>query len=146
MAVLDRSFAKKEGKRKEILLNIALCGYGNRDGRMDGNAAELYRAGRENRLYHILGESVSFLGGLRDLSVLFAGKGEKQEEWRRLWADRLAAENQALMTTAESIEIAAPCRYVRLYTSYGNKGAELLEQYAGLNIPEKVMQRPFTGI
>lgn len=138
---IDRSFAKKEGKRKEILLNIAYADTEIGTEEWMEMLQSCTEPGEKIRLYHILGESVSFLGGLRDLSVLFAGKGEKREEWRRLWGDRLAAENQALMTTAESIEIAAPCRYVRLYTSYGNKGAELLEQYAGLNIPEKVMQR-----
>ena len=138
---IDGSFAKEEGKRMEILLNIAYADTEIGTEEWMEMLQSCTEPGEKIRLYHILGESVSFLGGLRDLSVLFAGKREKREEWRRLWADRLAAENQALMTTAESIEIAAPCRYVRLYTSYGNKGAELLEQYAGLNIPEKVMQR-----
>lgn len=138
---IDGSFAKEESKRKEILLNIAYADTEIGTEEWMEMLQSCTEPGEKIRLYHILGESVSFLGGLRDLSVLFAGKREKREEWRRLWADRLAAENQALMTTAESIEIAAPCRYVRLYTSYGNKGAELLEQYAGLNIPEKVMQR-----
>lgn len=138
---IDGSFAKEESKRKEVLLNVAYADTEIGTEEWMEMLQSCTEPGEKIRLYHILGESVSFLGGLRDLSVIFAGKGEKQEEWRRLWADRLAAENQALMTTAESIEIAAPCRYVRLYTSYGNKGAELLEQYAGLNIPEKVMQR-----
>ena len=138
---IDGSFAKEVIKKKEILLNIAYADTEIGTEEWMEMLQSWTEPGEKIRLYHILGESVSFLGGLRDLSVLFAGKGEKQEEWRRLWADRLAAENQALMTTAESIEIAAPCRYVRLYTSYGNRGAELLEQYAGLNIPEKVMQR-----
>lgn len=138
---IDGSFAKEVIKKKEILLNIAYADTEIGTEEWMEMLQSCTEPGEKIRLYHILGESVSFLGGLRDLSVLFAGKGEKQEEWRRLWADRLAAENQALMTIAESIEIAAPCRYVRLYTSYGNKGAELLEQYAGLNIPEKVMQR-----
>lgn len=314
---IDGSFAKEVIKKKEILLNIAYADTEIGTEEWMEMLQSWTEPGEKIRLYHILGESVSFLGGLRDLSVLFAGKGEKREEWRRLWVDRLAAENQAsyrlaeleykyqtetslqkdawaqalpaydantpwqirlgimyliwlllddgdkgeparryirdlaesfereeisacrwnaralyylamakwgekeklmewirqtggdignnsgktkfymaavvkislylgdyghaeemlpeliawfrrgnsrrwlaeslfqralteqerrrigqaLMTTAESIEIAAPCRYVRLYTSYGNRGAELLEQYAGLNIPEKVMQR-----
>ena len=314
---IDGSFAKEVIKKKEILLNIAYADTEIGTEEWMEMLQSCTEPGEKIRLYHILGESVSFLGGLRDLSVLFAGKGEKREEWRRLWGDRLAAENQAsyrlaeleykyqtetslqkdawaqalpaydantpwqirlgimyliwlllddgdkgeparryirdlaesfereevsacrwnaralyylamakwgekeklmewirqtggdignnsgktkfymaavvkislylgdyghaeemlpeliawfrrgnsrrwlaeslfqralteqerrrigqaLMTTAESIEIAAPCRYVRLYTSYGNRGAELLEQYAGLNIPEKVMQR-----
>ena len=320
-ASIDGSFAKEESKRKEILLNIAYADTQIRTEEWMEMLQSCTEPGEKIRLYHILGESVSFLGGLRDLSVLFAGKGEKREEWRRLWVDRLATENQAsyrlaeleykyqtetslqkdawaqalpaydantpwqirlgimyliwlllddgdkgeparryirdlaesfereeisacrwnaralyylamakwgekeklmewirqtggdignnsgktkfymaavvkislylgdyghaeemlpeliawfrrgnsrrwlaeslfqralteqewgrigqaLMTTAESIEIAAPCRYVRLYTSYGNKGAKLLEQYAGLNIPEKVVQRHFRG-
>ena len=318
---IDGSFAKEVIKKKEILLNVAYADTEIGTEEWMEMLQSCTEPGEKIRLYHILGESVSFLGGLRDLSVLFAGKGEKQEEWRRLWADRLVAENQApyrlaeleykyqtetslqkdawaqalpvydantpwqirlgimyliwlllddgdkgeparryirdlaeslereetsacrwnaralyylamakwgekeklmewirqtggdignntgktkfymaaevkislylgdyghaeeilpeliawfrrgnsrrwlaeslfqralieqergrigqaLMTTAESIEIADPCRYVRLYTSYGNRGAELLEQYAGLNIPEKVVQRHFRG-
>ena len=89
---IDRSFAKKEGKRKEILLNIAYADTEIGTEEWMEMLQSCTEPGEKIRLYHILGESVSFLGGLRDLSVLFAGKREKREEWRRLWADRLAAD------------------------------------------------------
>ena len=50
--------------------------------------------------------------------------------FQRAIAERERGENgQALKTTAESLAAANPCRYVRLYTGYGKKGAELLEEY-----------------
>lgn len=91
-ASIDGSFAKEEGKRKEILLNIAYADTEIGTEEWMEMLQSCTEPGEKIRLYHILGESVSFLGGLRDLSVLFAGKREKREEWRRLWADRLAAD------------------------------------------------------
>ena len=50
--------------------------------------------------------------------------------FQRAIAERERGENgQALKTTAESLAVANPCRYVRLYTGYGKKGAELLEEH-----------------
>ena len=46
------------------------------------------------RLYYILGETVSYLSGLRDLSELFACGKKERERYRRLWEERLAPENQ----------------------------------------------------
>lgn len=46
------------------------------------------------RLYAILGETVSYLSGLRDLSELFACGKKEREEYRRLWEERLVEENQ----------------------------------------------------
>lgn len=98
---IDGSFAKEESKRKEILLNVAYADTEIGTEEWMEMLQSCTEPGEKIRLYHILGESVSFLGGLGDLSVIFAGKGEKQEEWRRLWADRLAAENQAPYRLAE---------------------------------------------
>ena len=90
-----------EGKRpeqqkeiKEVLLNMA---YADPDISTEEwmEMLEKYTGdGQKIRLYHILGESVSFLSGLRDLSALFACGGEKEEYYRRLWTDRLVPENQ----------------------------------------------------
>lgn len=85
------------GRRKEIreiLLNMA---YGDSDISTEEwmEMLEKYTGdGQKIRLYHILGESVSFLSGLRDLSALFACGDEKVEHYRRLWTDRLVPENQ----------------------------------------------------
>ena len=50
--------------------------------------------------------------------------------FQRAIAERERGENgQALKTTAESLAAANPCRYVRLYTGYGKRGAELLEEH-----------------
>lgn len=50
--------------------------------------------GRPIRLYFILGESVSYLSGMRELSELFACGKKEREIWRKLWEERLAPENQ----------------------------------------------------
>ena len=47
---------------------------------------------------------------------------------------------QALKTVSESIQTAAPYRYVRIYTGYGTSGAKLLEQYAALNSHAETVQ------
>jgi ATP/maltotriose-dependent transcriptional regulator MalT len=50
--------------------------------------------GRPVRLYFMLGESVSYLSGLRDLSDLFACGKKERKMWQELWEERLAPENQ----------------------------------------------------
>ena len=57
--------------------------------------------GRPVRLYFMLGESVSYLGGLRDLSELFACSRSERGAYRRLWQERLAPENQLPYRLAE---------------------------------------------
>lgn len=57
--------------------------------------------GRPIRLYYILGESVSFLGGFRDLSALFSCDKKKKAEYRELWEERIASENQMAYRLAE---------------------------------------------
>ena len=53
------------------------------------------------RLYFILGESVSYLSGLRDLSELFACEKSKRNTYHRLWKERLVPENQSAYRMAE---------------------------------------------
>lgn len=53
------------------------------------------------RLYYILGEAVSCLSGLRDLSELFACGKKERGRYRKLWEERLAPENQIPYQLAE---------------------------------------------
>lgn len=53
------------------------------------------------RLYFMLGESVSYLSGLRDLSELFACSRKKRKEYKELWEERLAPVNQTAYRLAE---------------------------------------------
>ena len=93
----------QEGRQKEIreiLLNMA---YADPDISTEEWMAMLERYtgdGQRIRLYHILGESVSFLSGLRDLSPLFACGEEQGEHYRRLWEERIALEDQMLFRLA----------------------------------------------
>lgn len=57
--------------------------------------------GHPVRLYYMLGESVSFLSGIRDLSALFACGGQERIRYREIWEDRLARENQMPYRLAE---------------------------------------------
>lgn len=86
--------AGRQKEIREILLNMA---YADPDISTEEwmEMLEKYTGDRQKiQLYHILGESVSFLSGLRDLSPLFACGDEKEEHYRRLWTDRLVPENQ----------------------------------------------------
>lgn len=89
-----RAEADRRNEIREILLNMA---YTDPDisteewmDMLEKNTGD----GQRIRLYHILGESVSFLSGLRDLSPLFVCGGEKEARYRHLWAERLVPENQ----------------------------------------------------
>lgn len=46
------------------------------------------------RLYFMLGESVSYLSGLRDLSELFACGKKEREAYQKLWKERISGDNQ----------------------------------------------------
>ena len=89
--------AEQEGdgqKRKEIILNIAYTDPGISTKEWMELLREETEPGRPVRLYFILGESVSYLSGLRDLSELFACGKKERETWRELWEERLAPEDQ----------------------------------------------------
>ena len=49
---------------------------------------------------------------------------------------------QALKTVAESLAAANPYRYVRIYTGYGRRGAELLEEYRKLDRKTETVLSP----
>ena len=57
--------------------------------------------GHPVRLYFMLGESVSYLSGLRDLSELFSCGKNERAAYRRLWEERLSSENQIPYRLAE---------------------------------------------
>lgn len=57
--------------------------------------------GQRIRLYFMLGESVSYLSGLRDLSELFSCGKSERAEYRRLWEERLSSVNQIPYHLAE---------------------------------------------
>lgn len=57
--------------------------------------------GRPVRLYFMLGESVSYLSGVRDLSELFACGKKERDAYRRLWEERLSESNQIQYRLAE---------------------------------------------
>lgn len=80
---------KMERMPAEIFLNAAYA-----DSRISAQQwMELLREktekGKPVRLYYTIGETVSCLSGIRDLSDLFACGGRKREEYRRLWEERL---------------------------------------------------------
>lgn len=88
-------------KVTEIFLNIAYT-----DPRIATSEwMELLRQntqpGQRVRLYFMLGESVSYLSGLRDLSELFACAKNERAAYRKLWEERLASENQMPYQLAE---------------------------------------------
>lgn len=52
-------------------------------------AKKLTGRGRRLRLYYILGESFSYLSGIRDLTPLFACPREETRKWEQIWRERL---------------------------------------------------------
>lgn len=96
----ERAETERRQEITEVLLNMA---YADPDIAAKEWMAMLERYtgdGQRIRLYHILGESVSFLSGLRDLSPLFACGEEQGEHYRRLWEERIALEDQMLFRLA----------------------------------------------
>ena len=88
-------------KETEILLNMAYT-----DPEVSTKEwMELLRdntePGQPIRLYFMLGESVSYLSGLRDLSELFSCGRKERTEYRKLWEDRLVSENRMPYRLAE---------------------------------------------
>ena len=81
-------------KATEICLNIAFTDPEISTEKWMELLREKTEPGAPVRLYFILGESVSYLSGLRDLSALFACEKKEREAYRKLWEERLARENQ----------------------------------------------------
>ncbi len=79
-------------KWREVFLNISYVNPFVETREWMELAEELTEPGRRLRLYYILGESFSYLSGIRDLTPLFAGTREEVRAWEKLWQERLAPE------------------------------------------------------
>lgn len=88
-------------KRREILLNIAYTDPELPSKQWMELLEKQTKPGRPVRLYFMLGESVSYLSGMRDLSELFACSRKERNAYRRLWEERVASENQIPYRLAE---------------------------------------------
>lgn len=88
-------------KRREILLNIAYTDPEIPARQWMELLARNTKPGRPLRLYFMLGESVSYLSGMRDLSELFACSRKERNAYRSLWEERVAQENQIPYHLAE---------------------------------------------
>lgn len=78
-------------KQREIYLNIAYVNPEVSMTRWMGLLEQYSRPGERMALYYTLGESVSFLCGLRDLTELFACEAEERKRYERLWKERMDA-------------------------------------------------------
>ena len=76
---------ERQEKVEEILLNIAYTDPEISTKDWMEMVKERVKDGRKIRLYFMLGESVSYLNGLRDLSDLFACGRRKRAEYREIW-------------------------------------------------------------
>lgn len=85
----------------EILFNTAYADPEISAGKWMDMLEKRTKPGETIRLYFMLGESVSYLGGVKDLSELFACTRKKREAYRKLWQERLARENQVPFHLAE---------------------------------------------
>ena len=83
--------ARQGGERiwREIFLNITYLQPGISLKTWMGYLEKYAQPGEDLRLYEVLGESVSFLSGLRDLTELFACGTEEKNRYEKLWKDRL---------------------------------------------------------
>lgn len=90
-----------ETKAAEIYLNIAYCDPELTAEEWMQLLKEKTEPGRPVRLYFMLGESVSYLSGIRDLSALFSCGRSERSAYRKLWEERLAEENQMPYRLAE---------------------------------------------
>lgn len=88
-------------KQKEILLNISYTDPEISTIEWMELLEEQTEPGRPVRIYFMLGESVSYLSGIRDLSELFACGRKERGAYRRLWEERVGAENQIPYRLAE---------------------------------------------
>jgi len=129
-----REEAERENKGRkitEIFLNIAYTD-------PEISAKEWMELLREEsdpgcpiRLYFILGESVSYLSGLRDLSDLFACGKKERKMWQELWEERLAPENQI------------PYRLARMEYDFQTDAASARSGGELADIPEAELETPW---
>lgn len=88
-------------KLAEIFLNIAYTDPDLSTADWMELLRQYSRPGYPLRLYFMLGESVSYLSGLRDLSELFACGRTTRRQYKELWQERLAPMNRTAYRLAE---------------------------------------------
>lgn len=88
-------------KRKEILLNIAYTDPELPSKEWMELLEEKTEPGHPIRLYFMLGESVSYLSSIRDLSELFACGRRERERYHGIWNERITAESHIPYRLAE---------------------------------------------
>ena len=97
--------AQEDGEVREkwmqILFNIAYADPEISAVRWMELLEKYIRPGEKVRLFFVLGESVSYLSGVKDLSGLFACPKKERETYRQLWARHLAPQNQTPYRLAE---------------------------------------------
>lgn len=107
-------------KLTEIFLNITYTDPDISASEWMGMLRKYSEPGRPLRLYFMLGESVSYLSGLRDLSELFACGRKKRAEYKMLWEERLEPVNQTAYRLAElEYELQVDAAAVRTGESLG---------------------------
>lgn len=96
-----KSSGNKEKRYLEILLNIAYVDPDITSKKWMQMLQKYTVSEHPVRLYFILGESVSYLAGLRDLSELFACGKKERDEYRKIWEERLVPDNRIQYRLAE---------------------------------------------
>lgn len=93
--------SEESRKLREILLNIAYTDPEISAADWMELLEQRTEPGHPIRLYFMLGESVSYLSGLRDLSELFACTRKERNRYRSIWEERLSPDNQLPFQLAE---------------------------------------------
>lgn len=83
-------YQEDQRKWKEIFLNIAYVNSAISLHDWMMLLETLSEPGEKIHLYYILGESFSWLSGIRDLTELFSGTQEQNKRYQMLWKDRLS--------------------------------------------------------
>lgn len=83
-------YQEDQRKWKEIFLNIAYVNSAISLHDWMILLETLSEPGEKIHLYYILGESFSWLSGIRDLTELFSGTPEQNKRYQMLWKDRLS--------------------------------------------------------
>lgn len=83
-------YQEDQRKWKEIFLNIAYVNSAISLHDWMMLLETLSEPGEKMHLYYILGESFSWLSGIRDLTELFSGTQEQNKRYQMLWKDRLS--------------------------------------------------------
>lgn len=85
--VILKKIREKDHRTKEILLNLEYLNPERSLADWMEMLENLCESGEKFRLYHMLGNSVTYLCGLRDLSGLFACSKKEERQKARLWKE-----------------------------------------------------------